>query len=172
LPDQIYSGSVTVATASTTDPNRVLNYTFSWGDNSIANSVTVNSASHVYASPGSYNLQVTLLDNQNYISSSTLPITVVAPPNLSPAVPSLSIPATITVGTAVTVSAASTDPKNLALTYEFFWGDDSAPDFAPSNTGTHTYTTPGAYIIRVTVTNTAGYSSSQIGYANVTAAGN
>ena len=150
----------------TVTPNHPINaaYTYQWGDRTPDTSSRAPQASHTYASPGTYrvNVQVsTIATYRQEPTSSALILVVLAPQSFvqspvkggGPAQPPLQItlnanPREPYAGRPVLVTANLSYPISDA-TYFFQWGDrtDDTPSRSPQ--ATHTYASPGTY--RVTV---------------------
>src|SRR4051812_23461205 len=85
----------------------------------------------------------------------------VPPP--APSAPTARVTATPTSGVAplqVTADAsASTDPQNQTLGYAFDFGDGTSTGTQPGATTSHTYGAAGSYLLKVTVTDTSGLTS-------------
>lgn len=158
LPAQLYSGASLTVTATSVDPNLPLVYTFFWGDGT-SNSLTKNYAVHIYSAAGNYTLGVSIADSQGNTASSSVTAAVTLPPNVNPTPPQITLPTGATVGTQLTVTALSSDPGGLTLTYTFAWGDGSADTVAAGNSATHTYTSSNTFIVKVTATDSQGYSN-------------
>ncbi len=77
----------------------------------------------------------------------------------APAISAINVSGALTANSMVTLAGVATDPGNLALTYSWDFGDGGAKD-----TGTtvyRIYTSASTYTATLTVTNTAGLSSSK-----------
>ena len=164
VPANIYASSSASFTAPSADPNTPLVYNFNWDDGSQPNSLSISTATHTYYIAGVYMLNISVTDSLTNTYATTVPITVTVPPNQSPSVPSISVPSGIVVGAEATVTANSHDPNSLPIFYDFSWGDGSPDTIAPGNSATHTYTSSDSYGVKVTVANTAGFSSSASAY--------
>ncbi len=164
IPQNIYASSTATFNVTSADPNLPLIYTFAWDDGSPSNSVTANSVVHTYYLPGLYYLSLTQTDFQNNTVATTIPLTVLLPPNQTPSVPQFSLPTGIIIGQQVTVNASAYDPQSLPINYTFSWGDGSPDTTAPANYATHVYSTSDNFTVTVTVTNSLGFSSSASNY--------
>lgn len=137
-------------------------YEWIWGDGTLP--VSSQNASHVYASPGTYAIQLVAKSLNNFgvtciDTSAVKMVTVVAK---IPAViqinsgPSTCIPYSMNVQT---VGAGK------ASKIEWVFYDDAVPPGISSSTGftaTHIYNTPGIYKVKLIVTDSAGCSDSLV----------
>ena len=131
-----------------------MTYTWSFGDGSAGTGVK---PSHAYASSGSYTVTLTVTDAPGTSSSPAATIATIT--NVAPTVDA-GANQTATADSPISVSASFTDPgvNDAPWAYSFDWGDGS-PRTTGSTTSqtapvaaTHTYTKPGMYTVRVTVT--------------------
>lgn len=145
-------------TGSSTDPNGLaLTYVWNFGDGGTATGAT---NAHTYSTGGLHTVTLTVTDSAGLSSSATADIQIYAPP--SP--PTITSSATLVTvrqyysftGASVTFGGASTDPNGLALTYTWIWGDGGS---ATGSAASHTYSANGIYTVALTVTNSAGLSS-------------
>jgi parallel beta-helix repeat protein len=163
------SGSVPLvvgadASASTdTDATPIASYSFDFGDGSaMVGPQSEPTASHIYATSGTYTVTVTVTDTANQSSTATRSVSAFpvgdAPPDARLAVSPDSGPIDLQV---TADASASTDNDATPIdTYRFTFGDGSpAVGPQPGPSADHTYTTPGTYTVTVTVTDTAGLSS-------------
>ncbi len=147
------------ASASTAGSNPIASYKFDFGDGTAAVGPQASpTALHTYTSAGTYTVTVTVTDTGSVTAQTTKSVTAVAPPAAALAVS----PASGSAPLAVTADAStSTAGTNAIASYRFDFGDGSAavgPQAAA--TASHTYTAGGAFVVRVTVTDTAGYATS------------
>ncbi len=127
-------------------------YRFLWGDGQSSDSASPQ-ASHAYASPGNYSVQVLgrglANDHAFSASSNSVLITVAQPPppnpqpNLSLRAGALNPPANQPVQ-----FTASWDQKVAGARYRFFWGDGQSSDSASPQVS-HAYSSPGHYSVQV-----------------------
>ena len=169
FPKVVYASSTVTFKAVSGDTNFPLVYTFTWGDTSNPDSASVGSADHSYTTPGTYTVIVSVADGQKNVYSSSTPVTVILRPSLNPAVPQIVLPTNPVAGKAVTVSANSSDPQGLPLTYTFSWGDGTPDTVAVANSAEHTYYSTNSYFIKVTVLDPQGYTSANSTYITVVA---
>ena len=114
---------------------------------------TAQNPSFTYTDPGSYSVRLTVTNDGGSDTTVGTPITVVSPP--PPAPPVASFTASASDGTAplaVTFTDTSTGaPTSWAWDFE----DDGTVDSTAQNPS-FTYTDPGSYSVRLTVTNDGG----------------
>lgn len=157
----VISGSVAfTATASTNGPP--LTYAWDFGDGATAAGGLTRS--HTYTEVGGYTATITATDGCGWEVVQTAAVTVTAPAisagfNTAPA------PAEVLVGGTVAFTDTSTTngPPLTAWLWQFGDGAVSAAQHP-----THTYSLPGVYTVTLTVTDTLGYSDSEVKPALVT----
>ena len=119
------------------------------------------SLSHIFTTPGTYQIQVKTEDIYGRQGSFSLPLTVVITQNQPPTKPSQPQgPTTGTPGTSYTYSTNAIDPESLPVAYGWDWNGDNSVDQWDDNNGnyytsgqtistTHTWTQRGTYNIKV-----------------------
>jgi DNA/RNA endonuclease G (NUC1) len=141
--------SVTLNASGSLDPNgSVVSYDWDFGDGTTATGVMVT---HAYAQDGVYNARVTVTDNDGLTGGALFAVIVT---NVAPVVGA--VPGgNVNVGSAYTVAGSFADPGADAWTATVDWGDGSTPSTATLATRafslSHTYTTPGAFTVAVTI---------------------
>lgn len=178
IPSGPSSGTVGASysySTSTIDPNGYpVKYTFDWGDGTASTTALVNSgakagASHAWSKGGIDLVKAMATNSKGATSgwSSPLAVTIsannpVTPPN-APWPPSG--PRSGVVGTSYTFYTLATDPNGNQVKYTFYW-DDGTPntqtEFVNSGTSasaSHSWTTPGTYLIGAMATNSKGATS-------------
>jgi PKD repeat protein len=146
VPDQ----TLTLDAGASTDPDGAIgSYTWSFGDRGTA---TGRSATHAYANPGTYTVQLTVRDSDGQSATATHTLTVHTQPAsnfaFSPALPR--------EGAATTFDgrgSLSSDPGTAIISYLWSFGDGASTSGA---TATHTYARAGAYPVTLSVTNNLG----------------
>ena len=116
------------------------------------------SSSYTFTTSGTFTTELTVLDNEGLAGTTSVTITVAAAANVPPiAVAS----ANITAGTAPVPIAfsgtTSADPDGVISAYRWDFGDGSSSTAASAS---KTYTTPGNYAARLTVTDNRGATAS------------
>ena len=155
--------------SGSSDPDEDL-LTFDWnfGDPSDPTAGSGPTPSHTYVDDGVFDVALTVTDpaGETNVAATTVVIT-----NVSPTVGLIAGPVEpVLVGTEVTVGADFTDPGTLDTHMGTIdWGDGSASPAIVAETGgggsvsgMHTYTTPGVYTLRVSVTDDDGGSAESI----------
>ena len=139
-------------TAEGTDPDGdELTYAWDYGDGGAG---TGPRTTHVYAAGGTYTARVTVTDEGGLSASATVAVTVGNPPgNQAPTVQAGADPGSGTAPVTVRFTSSARDPEGQGLLYVWEFGDGG---MAGGGTATHTYTTPGTYDAKVTVTDPHG----------------
>lgn len=138
----------------TYDPNNdPISYRIDWGDGTINNS---QNATHRYQNAGTYTVTGRACDGFGACSTSSRTVTVA----FSNAPPTASLSVTPTTGdlrTTFSASVSGSDPDGDPVTYEIDWGDGATTS---GSSGTHTYESPGRYIVAGIVTDSHGATGS------------
>ncbi len=182
----------TVAIFTDTDPgasSSIDSYTASidWGDGTPVDTdsaVTVDggsvSGNHTYTTPGTYNVSVTIYDEEEYGSYTAVFGSIMVDDALLSA--SFGTPPNEVEGAAFTETVAiftDTDPSASSsvdsYTASIDWGDGTPVDTDSAVTvdggsvsGNHTYTTPGTYNVSVTIYDEEEYGSSTAVFGSIT----
>ena len=149
----------------------ITSYAWNFGDGTDGTSVTT---SHTFATPGVYNVVLTVTDSPGESATTSAQVTVIAATSGTPTASFVFSPAAPTTATLVQFNAAaSVAPTGRTITlYAWNFGDgSSAPtgatiagyawNFGDSSTSTgvtpkHTFATAGVYNVVLTVTDSAG----------------
>ncbi|MEZ5559640.1 MAG: PKD domain-containing protein [Pseudomonadales bacterium] len=176
--DVVAGSTVTLDPASFTDAGIEDTHTatIDWGDGSAAVAGTVSEAggsgtvggSHVFATPGTYTVTVTVTDDDLGAGSDTLQVSVVASAN-NPPVVDAGTGATIDEGQTFIGGGSFTDPDDDTWTATVDYGDGSGVQSLALNADktfalSHQYLDNGSYTVTVTVTD----SRSGVGSDTVT----
>jgi parallel beta-helix repeat protein len=149
------------ASASTdTDGSPIATYSFDFGDGSgVVGPQSAATATHTYIAAGTYVVTVVVTDTSGLSSTATSSVTVTdSPPTASLTLQPSSGKAPIAV--TADASASSDSDSTPIATYSFDFGDGSAVVGPQAGAkATHTYLRSGTYYVTVTVTDTAGLSS-------------
>jgi len=142
------------ATASADSDGRIETYDWSFGDGSTAAEAQ---SSHTYAESGTYEVTLTVTDDDGAVSALTQSVTVATVAVNTPPVAAFTA---VAAERDVTVDAsASADPDGTITTYAWAWGDGDT-ESASTATATHRYAAAGTYEVVLTVTDTAGATAS------------
>jgi hypothetical protein len=152
------------------------NQSYSWrvGDN--VNNETIPD--------GKYSVQICSTDS-SVCDTSDSEFTIISGTvsSQTPSINGIDAPTALAVNQLGTWSVRATDPQNSTLSYQVDWGDNPMMFQCPSgytclpsasavmpqgSTFTHSYSSPGTYVVRFTVTNSLGYSNSSSVTVNVT----
>ncbi|MGB6301566.1 MAG: PKD domain-containing protein, partial [Rivularia sp. (in: cyanobacteria)] len=141
---------------SFTDPGILDTHTIEWdfGDSFVATGIL--EPTHTYATPGTYNVTLTITDSDGASTKDTLIVTV---NNAAPTITELTGNTNINEGDTATFSANATDPGNDNLTYTWDFGDGSNTQFGKNVN--HKFVDNGTYGVTVTVEDTNGASTQQ-----------
>src|SRR5665648_119868 len=144
------------ASSSSDSDGSIVSYTWDFKDGNTGNGQTIN---HTFSSTGSYNVMLTVLDNEGATDTTTKNITITE--TLSNQSPIASFTATPTSGVAplaVSFNASSSSDSDGSIT-SYAW------DFKDGYTGNgvtvnHTFNSTGSYNVELTVTDNEGASDS------------
>ena len=146
------------ASAST---GTIASYLWDFGDGSTGSTQTAN---HLYTNAGTYTVRLTLTDNVGQSNTATVAVTAstVASPLATP--PTAVISSSAATGTApltVSFDGSGSTATNATLTaYNWSFGDGGS---ATGPKVSHSYTTAGTYTATLTVTDSKGLTSGEIG---------
>jgi PKD repeat protein len=147
---------------------RISAYTWDWGDGTpFASGVT---QTHKYSAAGTYTITLTVADGDSPPHTGRTQKSVVVtqeggePPPPSTNHPPSAIfvisPPEAFVGEVVNFDArSSSDPDGDALRYRWVFGDGNQTQFTTNPRTTHTYASPGSYLVRLTVRDAANAST-------------
>jgi len=155
------------ASNSSDSDGTIINYQWDFKDGYTGNGVTVN---HTFSSAGSYNVKLTVTDNEGATDSATKNITVTdsITTNQSPTASFTANPTSGVSPLQVTFNASSSyDSDGTIVSYQW--------DFKDGNTGSgetisHTFSSIGSYNVELTVTDNEGASDSATKNITVTTA--
>ena len=145
-------------------------YSFNWSFGDGSSSSEQNPA-YTYQIPGVYTATVTVTDSNGATSTVTITVTVKEPPNTPPAaVITLNTPNSGDVPFEVrALGGHSSDPDGTIAQWKWSFGDGS-PDASTMDVA-HIYTSPGQYVLTLTVTDNRGATATAtqaivVNYAN------
>ena len=153
------------ASSSSDSDGTIISYAWDFKDGSTGSGETI---SHTFSSAGSYNVELTVTDNEWATGSTTKTITVTEATNQSP---TASFTATPTSGTApLEVSfngSNSSDSDGTIISYAWDFKDGST---GSGETISHTFSSAGSYNVELTVTDNEWASDSATKNITVTTA--
>ena len=176
------SASFSISASDPEDFGSLMTYTVKWGDGNTTTitdqtqfSVPIN---HTYASPGTYTIRYSATDQDGSVTYPAqtiygIPFRVRAESNPPPRFPSFFVDTSNPgVGDVLTFTGSATDDDGGSIaTYAWDFGDGTTQSGA-SNTRTHTFSQPGTYPVRMTVTDDGGASATHEDVVYVHPAGN
>jgi PKD repeat protein len=130
----------------------ITNYLWDFGDGATGTGVT---PTHQYSAAGNYLVRLTVTDSQG-LSSQSAPKILTVGASAGPTATLVYSPTTPSAGQPVffngTVSSASAGRR--LVSYRWNWGDGTPT--SSGSTVSHTFTTPGTYVVVLTVTDDVG----------------
>ncbi len=155
--------------SGSSDPDGdVLTYAWNFGDSTPASSAA--SGFHTYTAPGTYEIRLVVTDPNGQEAMMSRSVLVTEPENEAPSAEFTAAPTSGEAPLSVAFNgSASNDPDGTTLTFEWDFGDGSTSS-APVNI--HTYSSQGAYIVTLTVTDADGLSDTATTAILVTEPGN
>src|SRR5664280_2076213 len=161
VPNSIVEGSTVAASATFTATGLTERYTCSvdYGDNlgaqaGVVSGKTCVGPKHTYGRPGQFIVVLTVRGSAGTTGSATKSISVT---NVVPTFTKVTIPATVKLGSAASMSATFTDPGTTE-SYQavWTWGDDTSTTISlgagvRSFAASHIYVKSGAYSVNVAV---------------------
>lgn len=155
---------VDVDAAGSADPDgSIAAYNWSFGDGATASGST---AAHDYAAAGSFDVTLTVTDNQGATAIKTEQIKVTAPAPVNQP-PVATFTSTVQDLNVALDASASTDPDGTLAAYAWSFGDGGT---ATGATATHTYAVADTYTVTLTVTDNLGATGVTTSQVTVTAA--
>ncbi|MET0787845.1 MAG: alkaline phosphatase [Cellulomonas sp.] len=137
------------ATASTDLDGTIASYAWNWGDGGTSTGLT---SAHTYATGGTYNVTLTITDDDGSTSSLVHQV-IVANPNVGP---TPVITSSSTGLTGLLVGTGSSDPDGTIVSYQWNFGDGTSGTGA---TVSHAYGGSGIYTVSLTVTDDDGVAT-------------
>ncbi|RKZ61594.1 MAG: hypothetical protein DRQ44_11650, partial [Gammaproteobacteria bacterium] len=164
-----YSGTtgnnVSFSSAGSSDSDgNIVAYNWNFGDGSSSNNANPN---HAYVAAGTYNVSLTVTDNDGATDSdsTTASISDQPPGNIAPTA-NANGPYSGTTGNNVSFSSVgSNDPDGNIVAYNWSFGDGSSSNNANP---THAYAAAGTYNVSLTVTDNDGATGSDSTSATIT----
>ncbi len=157
---------VTFDGSTSTDSDGTLtSYAWSFGDGTTRAPSTSPTATHTYATPGTFRAVLTVTDDDGAVSTAELSISINAPPSASLSANRVNGTAPLTV---TFDSSGSRDSDGTIASRSLDFGDGSAR--STSVMASHTYATAGTYTATITVTDDDGATDTEQVQITVTAA--
>ncbi|WP_193315451.1 PKD domain-containing protein [Nostocoides sp. F2B08] len=138
-----------------------MNLTVDWGDSSpttqmaMVSPYAAVSLDHVFEAPGTYTVLVSVSNGEGGYSSASIPVSAEGAPNTAPALDFGVSPATGAAPLDVIATLAANDAETDDLSYVVDFGDGSdamAGSVTDAVELAHTYSAPGNYLVRASVT--------------------
>ena len=143
------------ASNSSDSDGSIINYVWNFKDGNTGNGETVN---HTFSSIGSYNVELTVTDNEGATDSTTKTITVTETPNQSPTASFTANPTSGVAPLEVSFNASnSSDSDGSIISYTWNFGDGSN---GSGVTTSHIYENAGDYTVQLTVSDNDSASDS------------
>ncbi|MBJ95578.1 MAG: hypothetical protein CMP23_14035 [Rickettsiales bacterium] len=130
----------------------LLSYHWDFGDGS--SSTGSNTAQHIFSDDGSYELVLTVSDEDGGVAIATAIVTIA---NLAPSIASLSVPSVGSEGSLLSLSASASDVAADTVSYHWNFGDGSQPQVG--NPMAYAWPDQGSYIVTLTVLDDDGGSA-------------
>ena len=159
--------NVSFSGAQSFDPDvgdRIVRYTFSFGDGSPPVASTEPTFSHLYGAPGTYVATLSVMDSLGTVSTNAS-VQVVVHANQKPTAALQVTPATGVAPLTVSLSGAQSsdpDPGDSIQTYTFNFGDGSPVVAQSTATISHQYSAPGTYVATLQVRDSQGNVSTSV----------
>lgn len=147
------------ASGSSDADGTIVSYEWDWGDGSATSTGQI--ASHVYATPGTRTVTLTVTDDRGGVTEISKEVVTT---HADPAAAFTTSASGLTISVDGSASSAS---DGASLTYEWDWGDETAP--GSGATAGHTYAEAGRYDVTLTVTDSLGSSQRTTQSVQVTA---
>ncbi len=166
-PAPLVGTTVAFNGSASSDPDgSIVTYAWTFGDGTSGSGPTVY---HAYSAPGTYNVQLTVTDDDGATDAASASISVASPSNQAPVASFTVSPTGGPVGTPFTFNAAASyDPDGTIVSYQWEFGDGS---FGSGATVQHAYSSSGTFTARLTVTDNGGASDTETRSVAVQAAG-
>lgn len=155
-PQGPYTGSVGTAVAfdgsgSSDSDGTIASYLWDFGDGTSGNGATTT---HTYTAQGTYNLSLTVTDNDGAVDSASTSVTI-DPANQAPTANAGGPYSGMAGDTIVFDGTGSSDPDGTISSYAWDFGDGASGSGA---TPSHVYASAGSYNVSLTVSDDGGLS--------------
>ena len=138
--------------ASTDADGTISTRSWDFGDGSAA--VPDQNPLHTFGAAGTFQVKLTVTDNNGATGTITNAVTVGTPGNQLPTASFVFVTPTCTAGTPCGFHSTSTDPDGQVVTWDWDFGDGSAHGTGAD--ATHTYGAAGTFPVTLTVTDDKG----------------
>ncbi len=144
--------SVSFSSALSTDNDgSIVSWFWDFGG---GNQSTAANPNYTFATDGTYNVNLTVTDNDGATNTTTVQVVVDPVPNLLPTAVAAAVPSTVRQGLPVAFSSAgSIDPDGTIVGYAWDFGDGGT---STSANPSHTFALANTYTVQLTVTDNAG----------------
>src|SRR6185312_15421641 len=132
-------------------------YTFDFGEPGGSTSGPAPYSKHIYRSPGTYTVTLTITDSTGATSQDRKTITVTQPSGGPVARLSVSPAGGLEVSADGSASTPSSDAAILDYTFDF--GEPGGSPSGPAPNSKHIYRSPGTYTVTLTITDSTGATS-------------
>ncbi|ANS79788.1 Chitinase [Serinicoccus hydrothermalis] len=149
------------ATGSEDEDGSITSFTWDFGDGSAATG-PVNS--HTYGEPGTYTVELTVVDDDGAVATMSEDVTVTAPPPNQE--PQAAFEASVTDLMVAVDASESDDPDGDVVSYDWDFGDGGSGSGVQTS---YTYAEAGTYEVTLVVTDDDGASASTTQQVTVTA---
>jgi PKD repeat protein len=168
-----FNASALSGTLSGTQTTAPASYQWNFGDASPVQTTTSVTITHVYATSGTYVVNLVLLDAQGVAGKMLSQNVTVTPLPVTP-IPPVAQFALATNGLGVGVDASlSTDPDGTITTYAWNFGEpNSSSNTASGKAASHTYGATGTYTVTLVVTDNTGLTATSKQQAIIAGAAN
>lgn len=140
----------------TASPPGMTTYLWDFGDGTVASSGASNTTNHQYATPGLYYVTLTVQDGAGGCVGEVTKLDIIEIVDCSVNAPLAGFrqsPDSICVGNTVAFVDTTQGVPDTATTWQWDFGDGN---FSLSRNPTHTYNTPGTFIVRLVAGNAGG----------------
>ena len=163
--DVIRNSSVAFTAVGADVDGDTLSYEWDFGDGILSTSQNPN---HIFDTPGTYTVTVTVRDGKGGVATKTLSVTVISATNNAPTVTAARTPTgNVATGTAIAFTATGADTDGDTLSYSWDFGDSTA--LSTTQNPSHTYAAAGTFTAKVTVSDGKGGTGSATVPVTVTA---
>ena len=140
-----------------TDDGTIATYAWEFGDGATGAGITAN---HAYALPGTYQANLTVVDNMTLADTVTRAVIILdTTPNLLPIANLSYAPPSPRIATVVTFDGStSSDPDGVLTDFAFDFGDGNVTN-GTASVVTHAFAIAGPYTATLTVTDDSGANS-------------